>query len=216
MIWHLRNALREHNVLYDPMKVFMCLLLKKADKPSYEVKKAWRGILISTEFRKIIPTMELRRVQGFLRHMNALGHTVVSGRKGFPAAVFAIKKIRLAIEMSDELKINLIIATLDMDSCYPNLTKRLCAWLLTWFGLPQDVVARFLQYNENNVGVMMEFKAIAESSQSPVAADFDNLWDYVHKHTVHFDSLGTVQGCNSCRLVNAIVNLVMGTERQRI
>ena len=44
---------------------------------------------------------------------------------------------------------------------------------------------------------MMEFKAIAMSKQSPVAADFANLWTWVTDNTIHFQSLGTTQGCNS-------------------
>ena len=173
------------------------MMLPKANKESYEVKTAWRNILMGTPLRKCLSTMEGKRVDSYLQHMDALGYTVVSGKVGFPAAAYAIKKITMTLQMAEHYKLNIIMLLLDMDSCFPNMTKRMCAWLLTWWGLPADVVARYLEYNADNVAVMMEFKAIATSRQSPVAADFHNLWDWVDKYAVYFKSLGTTQGCNS-------------------
>ena len=99
--------------------------------------------------------------------------------------------------MSEQYKLNLIILLLDMKECFPSMTKRICGWLLKWFGLPDDVVARYLEFNDSNFAVMMEFKAISMSKQSPVAADFANLWTWVTDNTIHFQSLGTTQGYNS-------------------
>ena len=191
------NAFQEHNKLYDPLRLFLCMLLKKANKPSYLEKSTWRNILMGSPLRKTLSTMDGARHARYMQHMNALGYTVVSGRVGFPAAAYAIKQLTIAVQMSAQYKLNLIILLLDMKECFPSMTKRICGWLLQWFGLPEDVVARYLEYNDNNVAVMMEFKAIAMSKQNPVAADFANLSSWVSENTIHFQSLGTTQGCNS-------------------
>ena len=39
------NALRNHRVLYDSMRTFMCMLLQKSGKPDYKIKKPGGGYL---------------------------------------------------------------------------------------------------------------------------------------------------------------------------
>ena len=209
------NAFRSHNKLYAPLRIFLCMLLQKTDKPSYDVEKAWRNILMGTPMRKCLTSMEAGRADKFINHMDAMGFTLISGRLGFPAATFAIKKVTLAIQMSEYYKTNWAGFGLDMDSCYPNQTKLICSWLLTWFNLPKDVVARFLEFNADNVAVMMEFKAIAMSKASPVAADFKNLESFTKSNTVHFNNLGTVQGCMSAMLLVKLLMLSLSFQLER-
>ena len=72
------NAFWEHNKLYDPLRLFLCMLLQKANKPSYTEKSAWRNILMGTPLRKTLSTVEGAMHAQYMQHMNALGYNVVS------------------------------------------------------------------------------------------------------------------------------------------
>ena len=45
---------------------------------------------------------------------------MLSGKKGFPAIVYAIKKLALGIHMAATEKLNIIIKYADIKTCYPS------------------------------------------------------------------------------------------------
>ena len=177
--------------MYDVWKVFMCAPTRKPNKPSYEVPKAWRNVMMGPAPRKGLTDIEMHRQARFLKVTTSEGYTTLSGRKGFPAIVYAIKKPVLGISMAATLKMNLIIVLMDIDKCYPRATKEMCAILLEWFGFPKDMRARFYAYQAGSIGLILEFKRIAVAPGSPIKDDFSSLMQWVKKYTKHYECMWT-------------------------
>ena len=118
--------------MYDLMKLFMNALIQKAGKDSYDVPSAWRNILMGSPSQKALTMMDCNRHFKFLELTKSTGHTVLSGRKGFPAIVYAVKKLTLGIQMVAAKKPCMVITSWDVKQCYPTAEKVMCIIILQW------------------------------------------------------------------------------------
>ena len=93
--------------------------------------------------------------------------------------------------MVAELKMCLIIRSWDISKCYPNAEKDMCIIILQWWGVPDDMIARFSMYRSDTIAVMMEFQKIALSTSNPAKEDFVDLveWINVNTHNYQCDQL---------------------------
>ena len=111
------NHFQQHMELYKLMALFMNAHLQKAGNESYAVCSSWRNTTMGLPSRKSLTKMDCTRLFKYLEAVNVTRHTVLSGRKGLPAIVYAIKKIALGIHMAATEKLNIIIRYADIKIC---------------------------------------------------------------------------------------------------
>jgi hypothetical protein len=122
---HIYQAILSLGEFYDPWREFTTVVLRKPDKPNYEVPKAYRPIALISTMAKVLTTLVAENISRLVEQHQLLPRTHFGGRPGrttSDAIHYLVHKIKKAWSNNQVAS----VLFLDVEGAFPNaVTDRL-------------------------------------------------------------------------------------------